>query len=67
MLPPAITPSSSRSGAVGRMVLNGTLFVHIGYTMFRSSHGLALAMGVGVPSAAHRAASGGPEPSRCRS
>jgi len=31
------------------MVLNGTLFVHIGYTMFRIVIGLALAMAVGVP------------------
>jgi len=30
-------------------VLNGTLFVHIGYTMFRIVIGLALAMAVGVP------------------
>ena len=50
MLPPAITPSVLAIGAaIGRMVLNGTLFVHIGYTMFRIVIGLALAMAVGVP------------------
>jgi NitT/TauT family transport system permease protein len=50
MLPPAITPSVLAIGAaIGRMVLNGTLFVHIGYTMFRIVVGLALAMAVGVP------------------
>ena len=50
MFPPAITPSVLAIGAaIGRMVLNGTLFVHIGYTMFRIVIGLALAMAVGVP------------------
>jgi len=50
MLPAAITPSVLAIGAaIGRMVLNGTLFVHIGYTMFRIVVGLALAMAVGVP------------------
>jgi NitT/TauT family transport system permease protein len=50
MLPPAITPSVLAIGAaIGRMVLNGTLFVHIGYTMFRIVIGLGLAMAVGVP------------------
>jgi len=50
MLPPAITPSViAIGGAVGRMALDGSLFVHIAYTMFRIIVGLVLALLVGVP------------------
>ncbi len=50
VLPPAITPSvAAVVVAVGRMVLDGTLFVHAGYTLFRIASGLAGAAVVGVP------------------
>ena len=50
MLPPAITPSVLAIGAaIGRMALDGSLFVHIAYTMFRIVVGLGLALVVGVP------------------
>ena len=50
MLPPAITPSIVDIGrAVMAMIVNGTLFAHIGYTLFRILAGLALAAAVGVP------------------
>jgi ABC-type nitrate/sulfonate/bicarbonate transport system permease component len=50
MLPPAITPSViAIAAAIGRMALDGSLFVHIAYTMFRIIVGLALALVIGVP------------------
>jgi NitT/TauT family transport system permease protein len=50
MLPSAITPPLvDISQAVWAMVINGTLFAHIGYTLFRILVGLTLAAVVGVP------------------
>jgi NitT/TauT family transport system permease protein len=50
LLPPAITPSVLAIGnAVGTMLVNGTMFVHVGFTLFRILVGLGLAVLVGVP------------------
>lgn len=47
---PAITPSVLAIGAaLGRMVLDGTLLVHILYTLYRILVGLVLACAVGIP------------------
>jgi ABC-type nitrate/sulfonate/bicarbonate transport system permease component len=35
--------------AVGRMIANGTLFVHVGYTLLRIGLGLGAAAAVGIP------------------
>ena len=49
-LPHAITPSLIEVlGAVGRMVGNGTLFVHVGYTLLRIGGGLGAAAMIGIP------------------
>ena len=49
-LPPAITPPVEVIvAALARMVADGTLFVHVGYTLARIGTGLALAALVGVP------------------
>ena len=49
-LPHAITPSVLEVlAAVGRMIANGTLFVHVGYTLLRIGLGLAAAAAVGIP------------------
>ena len=49
-LPSAITPSMLAIGnAVGTMVVNGTMFVHVGFTLFRILVGLGLAVLAGVP------------------
>ncbi|PYM11270.1 MAG: hypothetical protein DMD81_27395 [Candidatus Rokuibacteriota bacterium] len=50
ILPAAITPSISDIGiALWGMIRNGTMFVHVGFTLFRILVGLALAIFVGVP------------------
>lgn len=50
MLPSAITPSIITIGrGVGTMIVDGTMFGHIGYTLFRILVGLALAALIGVP------------------
>ena len=50
LLPAAITPSVLDIGiALSGMILNGTMFVHVGYTLFRILAGLGLAIAVGVP------------------
>jgi len=49
-LPPAITPPvESIVAAVAHMIGDGTLFVHVGYTLARIGAGLALAALCGVP------------------
>ncbi|HEY2993651.1 MAG TPA: ABC transporter permease [Methylomirabilota bacterium] len=49
-LPPAITPPvEAIVAAVARMVGDGTLFVHVGYTLARIAAGMGLAAVVGVP------------------
>jgi NitT/TauT family transport system permease protein len=49
-LPPAITPSvEAIAAALFTMIANGTLLVHVGYTLARILLGLALATVVGVP------------------
>jgi len=49
-LPPAITPPlEAIAAALGRMIADGTMFVHVGYTLARIGAGLALATLVGVP------------------
>ncbi len=49
-LPAAITPSvTAIAAALARMVANGTLFVHVGYTLFRIAAGLLVAAAVGIP------------------
>ena len=49
-LPSAITPSVLTVGrAVGTMLLNGSMFVHIAFTLFRILVGLGLAIVVAVP------------------
>ena len=48
--PSAITPPLLDIGrAVGTMVVNGTMFVHVGFTLFRILVGLGLAVVAGVP------------------
>ena len=48
--PSAITPPLLDIGhAVGIMVLNGTMFVHVGFTLFRILVGLGLAIVAAVP------------------
>jgi NitT/TauT family transport system permease protein len=50
MLPPAITPPvEAIAAAVFQMIANGSLFIHVGYTLARILSGLALATVVGVP------------------
>ena len=50
VLPAAITPSIWDIGvALWGTIRNGTMFVHVGFTLFRILVGLALAIGVGVP------------------
>ena len=50
MLPSAITPSVLEIGrAVGTMILDGTMFVHIGFTLFRILVGLGIAIVIAVP------------------
>ena len=50
LLPAAITPSILDIGiALWGMIRNGTMFVHVGYTLFRILIGLGLAIAVGVP------------------
>ncbi|MGH9399395.1 MAG: ABC transporter permease, partial [Thermoanaerobaculia bacterium] len=50
LLPAAITPSILDIGsALWGMIRNGTMFVHVGYTLFRILAGLGLAIAVGVP------------------
>lgn len=49
-LPHAITPSMIEiAAAVGAMIANGILFVHVGYTLFRIGIGLVGAALIGVP------------------
>ena len=49
-LPRAITPSTIEIlGAVGHMARDGSLFIHVGYTLLRIGAGLAAAAVVGVP------------------
>ena len=49
-LPPAITPPlEAIAAALAGMIRDGTLFVHVGYTLARIGSGLALAALVGVP------------------
>src|SRR5205823_14744202 len=49
-LPSAITPSTLTIGrAVGVMLVDGSMFVHIGFTLFRILVGLGLAIVVAVP------------------
>jgi NitT/TauT family transport system permease protein len=49
-LPPAITPPvEAIVAALARMVGDGTLFVHVGYTLGRIAAGLGLAALAGVP------------------
>jgi NitT/TauT family transport system permease protein len=49
-LPSAITPSVLTIGrAIGTMILNGSMFVHIAFTLFRILVGLGLAILVAVP------------------
>ena len=49
-LPPAITPPvEAIVMAIGRMIGDGTLFVHVGYTLARIAAGMGLAAVVGVP------------------
>lgn len=50
MLPSAITPSILAIGSsVFTMLVNGAMFMHVGYTLFRILVGLGLAVLVGVP------------------
>jgi NitT/TauT family transport system permease protein len=47
---PALTPTVSAIGAaLGRMVLDGSLFGHVAFTLYRVLCGLILASAVGVP------------------
>lgn len=49
-MPTAITPSMlTIAHAVGVMLLNGSMFVHIGFTLFRILVGLGLAIVIAVP------------------
>jgi len=49
-LPPAITPPvEAIAAALAGMIRDGTLFVHVGYTLARIATGLALAALAGVP------------------
>ena len=49
-LPSAITPSVLTIGrAIGTMVLDGSMFVHIAFTLFRILVGLGLAIVIAVP------------------
>ena len=49
-LPPAITPPVEVIAiALARMIADGTMFVHVGYTLARIGIGLGLAALVGVP------------------
>ena len=49
-LPPAITPPvEAVVAAIARMIGDGTLFVHVGYTLARIAAGMGLAAVVGVP------------------
>ncbi|HEV8439893.1 MAG TPA: ABC transporter permease [Methylomirabilota bacterium] len=49
-LPPAITPPvPAIAAALGRMAVNGTLFVHVAYTLSRIGVGLAGAAALGIP------------------
>jgi NitT/TauT family transport system permease protein len=50
VLPAAITPSILDIGiALWGTIRNGTMFVHVGFTLFRILVGLVLAIAVGVP------------------
>jgi hypothetical protein len=47
---PALTPTLAAIGAaLGRMVLDGSLFGHVAFTLYRVLSGLALAALVGIP------------------
>ena len=47
---PALTPTLAEIGAaLGRMILDGSLFGHVAFTLYRVLSGLALAAMVGIP------------------